>query len=348
MPLNNVTSFGLKTICRGAMPIPTIRDVARKADVSVGTVSRVLSKNTTVKQPLKERVLAAVLELGYKPNLAARALRTNRIDVVGLVVPDITNPFFAQLAKCIEAEAAKRDHSVMLANSHDDAETERKQISALLDRAPRGLIVVAASDTGALGYSTNVPIVSLDRRFEDFPLVSTDHSDGSARIADHLHALGHQRIAYIAGPQNTEVGCTRKEGFVSRIEELNRNGGNICLTVLEGRFDYESGEEIGRAILTDSSDARPTAIAAASDQLAIGVLRAARDLRLEVPADVSVTGFDDIELAALVVPRLTTIRQPTDMLAKCAVEYIFQANSEPVERALKGEIIIRGSTCAPR
>ena len=127
--------------------MPTIKDVARKADVSVGTVSRVLAKNETVKEPLKQRVLAAMKELGYKPNLAARALRTNSIDVIGVVVPDITNPFFAQLAKEIEREAASRSHSVMLANSHDDPETERTQITALLDRSVCGLIVIATSDS---------------------------------------------------------------------------------------------------------------------------------------------------------------------------------------------------------
>ncbi|MEH6403648.1 MAG: LacI family DNA-binding transcriptional regulator [Sneathiella sp.] len=326
----------------------TIRDVAQKAGVSVGTVSRVLSKNVAVKQPLKERVLKAVEELAYKPNLAARALRTNRIDVIGLVVPDITNPFFAQLAKCIETEAAKHDHSVMLANSHDDADTERKQISALLDHSPRGVIVVAASDTGALGYDTSVPIVSLDRRFENYPLVSTDHSDGSAKIADHLYELGHRNIAYIAGPQNTEVGRSRKDGFVSRIEALNRADDPVCLKVIEGQFDYESGEEIGHQILNVSNGPIPTAIAAASDQLAIGVQRAARDLKLEVPADVSITGFDDIALASLVVPRLTTLRQPTDLLAKTALAYMFSKEMRVEEDALRGDLVVRGSTAAPK
>ncbi len=326
----------------------TIRDVAKRAGVSVGTVSRVLAKNETVKPALSERVRAVMQELGYKPNLAARALRTKRIDVVGLVVPDITNPFFAQLAKCIESEAAKRDHSVMLANTHDDAATERKQISTLLDRTPRGIIVIAASDTGALGYDTDVPIISLDRRFDCFPLITTDHFNGSACIADHLFGLGHRRIAYIAGPRATEVGRLRQEGFVSRIRALNRQGGNISLTVHDGQFDYESGAEIGRRILTMPIAARPTAIAAASDQLAIGVLRAAGDLKLEVPGDLSITGFDDIELASLVVPRLTTIRQPTGLLARTAVEYLFCREAGQGEQAFAGDIIVRGSTGAPQ
>ncbi|MEE9322765.1 MAG: LacI family DNA-binding transcriptional regulator [Granulosicoccus sp.] len=322
----------------------TIRDVAELASVSVGTVSRVMSKNTTVKAALKERVLTAVKELDYKPNLSARALRTNRIDVIGLVVPDITNPFFSQLALCIETEAAKRGHSVMLANSHGDAETERRQISTLLDHALRGIVVVAASDTAGPRFETEVSIVSLDRRFDRFPLVSTDHRDGSAKVANYLFELGHRRIAYIAGPQNTEVARARKEGFVSRVEQLNRQDAGVEVRVFEGRFDYDSGEQLGRKILASSNRWKPTAIAAASDQLAIGVLRAMRDLDLNVPADCSVVGFDDIELASLVVPRLTTIRQPTELLARAALEHMFSDNEKIRETTIKGELVVRGST----
>ncbi len=322
----------------------TVRDVAKQAGVSVGTVSRVLSKNDTVKQPLKERVLAAVNNLNFKPNLAARALRTNKVDVIGLVVPDITNPFFAQLAKCIETEAVKRDHSVMLANSHDDVEIEQKQISALSDRTPRGLIVIAASDTRNIEYEVDIPVVSLDRRFKDFSLVSTDHFDGSAKIADHLYSLGHRQIAYIAGPQNTEVGRERKEGFLSRVDNLNKESDPISLRVFNGQFDYESGEDIGRTILASLKTWRPTAVAAANDQLAIGVLRAARDMKIEVPAELSVTGFDDIELASLVVPRLTTFRQPIELLAKAAIEAIFTNDFENLETRLSGGVIVREST----
>jgi LacI family transcriptional regulator, galactose operon repressor len=324
--------------------MPTIKDVARKAGVSVGTVSRVLAKNETVKHPLMLRVQAAMKELDYKPNLAARALRTNSIAVVGLVVPDITNPFFAQLAKNIEMEAAKRSHSVMLANSHDDAATEKTQIAALLDRAVCGVIVVATSD-GKFRHKTDVPIIALDRRFGSYPLIATDHFDGSQKIADHLYGLGHRRIAYIAGPLSMDVARSRRDGFVSRIKELSTASDPIELSVHEGQFDYDSGEELGRTILDKiASNKRPTAIAAASDQQAIGVLRCARDLKLNVPSDLSVTGFDDITLASLVVPRLTTIRQPIEALAASAVDQIFETNSPSGDKSIAGEVVKRGST----
>lgn len=329
------------------LKLATIKDVAALAGVSVGTVSRVLAKETAVKQLLREKVEAAVLELNFRPNLAARALRTNQIDVLGLIVPDITNPFFAQLAKSIESEADQRGHSVMLANSHNDLDAERKHINALLDRSVRGILIVAASDSRIFDMRTKVPIVSLDRRFAKFPLVSTDHVNGSALMADHLYDLGHRKIAYLAGPQNTEVGRLRLQGFVSRLEELSRPEDPVDVQMFSAQFDYAAGEKIARQLLSDVKSKWPTAIAAASDQIAIGALRAARDLKLDVPKDISIAGFDDISLAELVVPRLTTIRQQTELLARHAVDIAFQGRSAVVDRFIAGELISRDSTCPP-
>jgi LacI family transcriptional regulator len=322
----------------------TIKDVAHSAKVSVGTVSKVLSGDPTVKKPLRDRVMAAVETLGYRPNLAARALRTNRVDVIGLVVPDISNPFFAQLAKAIETEAAKLGHTVMLANSHDDRDTERRQLRALLDRAPRGIVICAVSDEDQRDFESDTPILSIDRRFQTFPLVSTDHAEGSAQVADHLFALGHRQIAYIAGPQETFVGRVRLAGFQARIDALRAQDPSLGLTIHQGHFGYQAGEDIARRIF--SAPARPTAIATASDQLAIGVIRCARDMGIDVPGDVSVAGFDDIELAALVVPRLTTLRQPTAQLAECAIAGLFGARGAIADTFLPGELILRRSTRA--
>ncbi|KZL22089.1 Catabolite control protein A [Pseudovibrio axinellae] len=326
--------------------MPTIKDVAKKARVSVGTVSRVLSKNETVKHPLKLRVLEAMKALEYKPNLAARALRTNSIDIIGLVVPDITNPFFAELAKFIEMEAAKRHHSVMLANSHGSPEDERTQLVALLDRAVRGIILVATSNA-CVDVSAEVPIVALDRKLGAYPLVTADHFNGSREIAELLYSLGHRRIAYISGPLSTKVARDRKDGFLSKISDLNSSEDPITLTVYEGQFDFDSGNEIGRKILEGQpAEKRPTAIAAASDQQAIGVLRCAHDLKLDVPTDLSVSGFDDINLAALVIPSLTTVRQPIEALAAAAIHQIFNPTENGAENPIACSLIARESTRA--
>ncbi|WP_428687898.1 LacI family DNA-binding transcriptional regulator [Roseibium sp.] len=321
--------------------MPTVKDVAEHAGVSVGTVSRVLAGEAAVKPSLREKVNAAIAALGYRPNVTARALRTSRTDVVGLIVPDITNPFFAQLAASVELAARNHRHSLMLASSHDDRDAEQDHVLAFLDRAVRGIIAVASSDNPDLRLKSPVPIVSLDRRFGNFPLVSTNHEQGAALVAEHLFGLGHRRIAYIAGPSDTEAGRARREGFVRRIRQLD---GGVTLEVVPGRFDYESGEKIARELLSRPPQERPTAIAGASDQLAIGTLRAARDLNVNVPRDLSVTGFDDISLANLVVPRLTTIRQPTDLLASRAVEMLFSQSSEMSDDMIDGALVKRGSS----
>ena len=331
----------------------TVKDVAAHAGVSVGTVSKVLSGDATVKDALRAKVMAAVAALEYRPNMAARALRTNKINVIGLVVPDITNPFFAQLAFRIETEAAERGHMVMLANTHDDLATEARQIAALLRQAPRGLIIVATSDSSAAAGPIEVPVVSLDRRFQDSALISTDHAAGSALVAAHLVGLGHRRIAYLCGPQQTEVGRQRLNGFRDEIARRAAAHPDLVISVHEAQFDYESGEQIARRLFAQEDDLRPTAVAAASDQIALGVLRAARDMALEVPRDVAVAGFDDITLAALSVPRLTTVSQPVQALAKAAVDRILGAAGAspavagaPGDIFVEGALVVRGSTQA--
>ena len=300
----------------------TVKDVAREAEVSIGTVSKVLSEDPTVKSALRERVKAAIDHLGYRPNLVARALRTNKLNMLGLIVPDISNPFFAQLAKHIEAEAVKRAHTVLLANSDDDPVVEARQIETLLEQSLRGLIIVGSVDQSTAHIQTNVPIISVDRRYGNYKLISANHESGSALVAEHLYALGHRRIAYISGPLSTEVGRLRKKGFCDRLQQLAENQHALELQSIEGHFDYTSGEDIARELLSHRTDFQPTAIAAASDQQAIGALRVARDFGIQVPSKLSIAGFDDIALANLVVPRLTSVSQRTDEMAKIAVDYL--------------------------
>lgn len=321
----------------------TVRDVARHAGVSVGTVSKVLANNRTVKINLRERVEQAVRVLGYKPNLAARALRMQAIDVIGLIVPDITNPFFSQLAKNIEIEAATRGYVVMLANSLDDPRVEQTQVSTLLNYSPKGLIVVAAADSDDTKVESDTPIVALDRRFDGRALIATDHYRSSRLVADHLYDLGHRHIGYISGPQNTTVGRLRLSGFRDRIGELSSVDDPVELVIFNAQFDFDSGEAAAREILGRSLALRPTAIATANDQLAIGTLRAARDLGISVPEQLSVAGFDDITLAALVAPRLTTVAQPSDLLAKAALSMLLD-DEKRGDMLIGGSLIVRGST----
>jgi len=278
------------------------------------------------------------------PSAEQPAARTNGISVIGLIVPDITNPFFAQLAKSVEMEAGTRGLMVMLANSHDDADIERTQVRALYQRSVAGIIVAATSDS-SVPYQANVPIVSIDRRYGHHPLISTDQRDGARKLADHLHKLGHRRIAYIAGPESMEVARQRRDGFTRRIANLSLADDPIEITVEEGTFDFESGEEIARRLLSaENVDARPTAIATASDLQAIGVLRGAQDLGVRIPGELSVVGFDDITLASIVVPRLTTFRQSLEEMASGALDRILNTDVPPTDYAIRGSLVVREST----
>lgn len=320
--------------------MPTIKDVAREAGVSVGTASRVISGHASVASELRERVQRAVRRLDYKPNLAARALRTNRVDVLGLILPDITNPFFAQLAREVEIAAAARGLLVMLANTLGAPGLEAQRLSAILDRAPRGVLIVPASDGAAVQVRDGISCVALDRPVPGLPLVSVDNRLSAALAAEHLAGLGHRRIAYLAGPLDTQVAREREVGFSRRLAEV---APEAVVRRAEGAFDYASGERMAREILAEGG---VTAIAAASDQQAVGVIRAARDFGLRVPDDLSVVGFDDVALAALVVPRLTTIRQPARRLAEVAVARVLDGGEGDVREL--GELVVRDSTGAPR
>lgn len=264
--------------------------------------------------------------------------------VIGLIVPDITNPFFAQLSKSIEMEAAARGGMVMLANSHDDPDIEHQQIRSMHSWPIAGIIVVAATDASRT-FDATLPVVSLDRRYAECPLIATDQWDGGRTVADHLYELGHRNIAYIAGPEHTEVARERRDGFSARIDALSTPEDPIDLTVRYGEFDFASSEAIARKLLLPPNGvSRVTAIATASDQQAIGVLRCARDLGIHVPQDVSVVGFDDINLASLVVPRLTTLRQPIEDMAAVAVDRVLNREDNTKDYSIRGFLVVREST----
>lgn len=309
----------------------TIKDVAADAGVSVGTVSRVLAKTAEVKQPLQERVRKSIEKLGYKPNAAARALRANRASVIGLMVPNITNPFFSQIADCLESEASKRGYAILLASSQDNLETEARQFSALLDHHLQGVVLIPARDHLAFSPPDDLRLVVMDRPLDGRPAVSLDQRKSAALAADHLVNLGHKRIAYIAGPSDIHAAKEREQGFSDYISHHNQSGSPVELSIFHGSFDYTSGEDIARHILLLPEHQKPTAIAAASDQQAIGAMRAARDMDVAVPDELSIIGFDDIALADLMVPRLTTIRQPIKTMVLDALEQII--SPDPMQRA---------------
>lgn len=323
--------------------VVNIKDVARQAGVSIGTVSRVLAKNETVGPALREKVEATIRELDFKPNHVARGLRRRRTDMIGLVIPDITNPFFAELAKHVEAIAFRSGLSVLLSITNDDPEIEVAQIESLLKSRPTGLIVVPIQSGQSQGWKGDTSTVVVDRRLVGHGLLSVDHHGGAALAADHLIGLGHRRIAYIAGPADAPVSRARRAGFVDHLKAAG-----IEPEIVEGHFDYVSGEALGCRLLDRAPERRATAIATANDQQAIGLLRAADDLGIKVPDQLSVIGFDDIPLASLITPRLTTIGQPVEEIAKRAVAAALDGSGAAAGKddLLSGVLVVRNSTAA--
>lgn len=315
---------------------PTVKDVARSAGVSVGTVSRVLAKNATVNEGIRNRVDQAIEKLGYSPSSLGRSLRLNKSDIIGFVIPDITNPFFADMAKHIEILASAAGYSVLLANTHDDPLAEKTQIQSLLGRAPAGIVIAPVSNSLVIERLVKGPVcVTVDRPLTGHSLVSVDNVEGGRLAAAYLLGLGHRRIGYICGPRTTEVSLQRLRGFSDEIARVSTEcGDKVEFTAVEGQFDYKSGEEMGRRLLSAPANVRPTAIATANDQQAIGLLRCSRDMGIRVPHDLSIVGFDDIPLASLVLPRLTTIRQPVHEIAEIAIRAVL------VRGAIDGPILL--------
>ena len=325
-----------------------IVDVAERAGVSVGTVSRVINSNPRVTPALRARVEAAIAALDYRPNALARSLRRQRTHTLGLVIPDITSPYFAELARWIEAAAARAGYCLILGNSAGSQREEQLYIETLVDRRVDGLILVPSHARRTLPCF-GMPVVVVDRELPDADVIVSDNEGGAREVTEYLVGLGHEVIACIGGPRDLPVALQRHAGYVSgAAATLARRGLTPGAYTRWGSYDYQSGYDLARVLLALAP--RPTAIVASSDQQAVGALRACADLGLAVPGDVSVTGFDDIPLAWLVTPRLTTVAQPVEETAARAVERLLARTAEPrlaPRREVLPTIVRVRDSCAP-
>jgi LacI family transcriptional regulator len=295
--------------------------------VSVGTVSRVLNAGR-VSPERRARVEKAIETLNYRPNALARSLRTHQSQTLGLVIPDITNPFFSELAYHVEVAAAHAGYWLIVGNAIT-AQREREYLEAVLERRVDGLILVPhrrlVDHVASIG---DVPLLVVDREIEGFDVISSDARGGTAACIAYLRELGHTLIACVAGPQDVLPARHRYEQYVQSVEPLLRAAGvAVSDYVCFGRFDYRSGFD-ALVTLADRSP-RPTAVVTSSDQQAIGALRACANLGLRVPGDMSIVGFDDISLAELVQPRLTTVHQDIESMAQRAVQRVLERLATP-------------------
>lgn len=331
----------------------TRRDVARLAGTSEAVVSYVLNDGPRGVAPAtRERVLAAIAELGYRPNTLARSLRTQRTMTFGLVVPDNSNPFFAELARSIEEIGFEFGYTMLLGNAMDDSEREAKYVRTLLDRQVDGLMLApshgASTWTAELAQAT-VPRLVLDRELAipNATHILVDNATGGYEATKHLIEHGHRRIGCLAGIAGAHPTVDRVAGWERALREAGIDPS--AMPIVHTPFGRVHGYRGGTQLL--AADDRVEALFVASDEQAIGVLRAAAELGLRVPDDVAVCSFDGIEPSAYTVPALTTVQQPVDAIARHAVEWLVGQVANPRGEAtrivLDTTLVIRGSCGCP-
>lgn len=331
----------------------TISQVAERAGVSVTTVSHVINETRFVSGAVRERVQQAMDELGYRPNALARSLRRGETHTLGLILPDSSNPFFAEVAQNIEVAAFEQGYNVILCNAQGAPSKERLYLDVLQKRQVDGLILLSTGEDGeslSQALHRDIPIVMLDRDLPaaDADVVLVDNRLGAVVATNHLLELGHRRIGCISGPSHINPSARRVSGYLDSLA-----GAGIAFDetlVVRGDFHPESGRAGAHALL--SRPDRPSAIFACNDLMAIGAVRAACELGLNVPEDVSFVGFDDIQLASYITPPLTTVVQPKAGMARTAVQLLFERMADrslPARRhVLSPTLVTRASSRALR
>lgn len=334
-----------------------LADVARAAGVHPGTASRALNPSTSdqVSRATLGRVTAAAQRLGYVPNSVARGLRTARSFLIGMIVPDVTNPLFPPMVRGAEQVLSARGYTLVLTDTDSDPGTERRQLELLRARGTDGFIVATAVWEDPLldpAADSGLPIVLINRNTASrrLPYVGGDERDGIQRAVDHLVALGHRRIVHLAGPQDTSTGRERAATFRQAVHGHGLTGTEADVQVCEA---YTEGA--GEAATARLLDAGPdfTAIVAGNDLIALGALGVLARAGLSCPARVSVIGFNDLPLVDKLTPPLTTIRLPLREMGTQAARILLDSLDGSIDRGsgaqllLGVELVVRGSTAGP-
>jgi LacI family transcriptional regulator len=350
LPYGNATIIDLNEEVQG---MSTINDVAIRAGVAPITVSRVINNSGYVSEETRRRVEKAVADLGYVPSGPARSLRLKRTNSIALVLTDITNPFFTTVARGVEDVASEAGYTVTYCNTDEDESKEQKNISLLLQQQVDGILLVPAlSKTNTVDFiqGYDVPVVILDRRIPgaDADIVRCDSEDGAYKLVSYLLELGHHHIAILTGPEGTSTADDRLAGYKKAMSKAGLKANEAL--VFRGSFTQGSGFEMAEQAM--SVTPRPTAIFAANNFIAIGVMKALQGLELSVPEDISLVGFDDLPESLVIFPFLTVAAQPAYDMAKEATCLLLariagEAPEESKEIVLPTELIIRQSTGQP-
>ncbi len=322
----------------------TIRDVAKAAGVSASTVSRALANPDVVDPSTRERVTRVADSLGYRPNRAAQGLITGRTGNLGLILPDLANPFFPSVVKAIQQRAHESDYQVFVADTDEVPQAELGLVRSLAKQVDGVILCSPRMKPAELREASSyVPVVLANRHAGSISSVTVDSPGGMRSLVDHLVGLGHRQIGYVAGPRSSWSSRERLSG----LRAATAASGAVLVELGHFRPTFEGGQDSADGVIA----ALVTAVVAYNDLCAIGLISALRDRAVSVPTEVSVVGIDDIEMSAMLHPALTTLRVPKHDLGRTAVELLLHALGEPASRprhaALTTQLVIRGTTAPP-
>lgn len=327
----------------------TVRQIAERAQVSVGTVSHVINETAPVRAHLKQRVLDAIRDLGFQPSALAQGLRRNRTSLLGMIIPDVTNPFFPEVVRGAEDVAFRHSYRVVLCNADNEPAKEASYFVDLRSFRVAGMLIIPAADSDLgsklMGTAGVLPIVCLDRAPHGWTndLVVVANRAGARAAAKHLIDIGHREIAVITGPAHVSNAIERLKGF----KEACRDAGVSIRPefIHHGAFDTRTGLQAGKRLFRMLPP--PTAIFACNDLIALGVLHASHEEGLRCPDDFSLIGFDSLEFCDYTSPPLTSVYQPGYQLGATAaallIERIEGSTSPPKQLVLETELRLRSS-----
>lgn len=321
----------------------TIKDVAQYANVSVATVSRYLNEKGYISDQAKQQIQMAIEALQYKPNHIARSLSKKQSKLIGLIVPDIQNPYFPHLARAVEDTARHLDYTVVLCNSDGQVEKEQHYIESLSQQYVAGLLVATTNAHPSLYKKVNIPIVAIDREIdESIPAVVANNFDGAFTAAKYLLKTGAKNILFVRGPKEVSTATQREEGFYKALQHNEA----VQVRTIVTQFDFKEATKAIQHII--EQDTTIDSIFASSDTIAIAAMKVLQSMNKKIPKDIQIIGFDGIELGAMVSPELTTICQDIYTIGQEATKMLMKLiDGEQVQQhtvIVDTKLIVRETT----
>lgn len=324
----------------------TLKDVAERTGLSISTISYVLNGKKKVRPETYEKILKATEDLDYRPNQLARSLKTHRSMTIGIIVPDITNEFFPAIIQGVDDESHRSGYNIILCTTNNDSAREEECISTLLEKDVDGLIFIGTAQSRAiLDKRIQKPVVLVDRKIgNEYPSVITDNYHGGYMATEHLVKCGKNRIALLCGPTFLHTAFERVRGYIDALRDNDLPYADSY--IINCDFTIEGGYQATEGLIT--SGIAFDGIFAANDLIAIGAMRCLLKKGLRIPEDIAIIGYDDITMASVVIPSLTTIHQPKYEIGQQAAGHLVKMINEQQDElkhiVLQPSLIIRSST----